>query len=136
MSRYRVSFCVTWKLNILLAFGTKFNSVPSSCFLFLILSTFVKLNLLFGWPGMNCLLDSPPFIQIRSMHLYGTLSRLACLFSYSLCDLLLFLNLICILDSMWQDPVKYPDNMSSNFKSFLKGLLNKVINEILSANHI
>ncbi|TVU15955.1 hypothetical protein EJB05_39500 [Eragrostis curvula] len=25
-----------------------------------------------------------------------------------------------------KDPVKYPDNMSSNFKSFLKGLLNKV----------
>lgn len=25
-----------------------------------------------------------------------------------------------------QDPVKYPDNMSSNFKSFLQGLLNKV----------
>lgn len=27
---------------------------------------------------------------------------------------------------MFQDPVKYPDNMSPNFKSFLKGLLNKV----------
>lgn len=25
-----------------------------------------------------------------------------------------------------KDPVKYPDNMSPNFKSFLKGLLNKV----------
>lgn len=25
-----------------------------------------------------------------------------------------------------QDPVKYPDDMSTNFKSFLKGLLNKV----------
>jgi hypothetical protein len=34
--------------------------------------------------------------------------------------------------SSWisQDPVKYPDNMSANFKSFLKGLLNKVINGI------
>lgn len=26
----------------------------------------------------------------------------------------------------WQDPVKYPENMSAHFKSFLKGLLNKV----------
>ena len=28
---------------------------------------------------------------------------------------------------MHQDPVKYPDNMSSTFQSFLKGLLNKVL---------
>lgn len=28
---------------------------------------------------------------------------------------------------MLQDPVKYPENMSPNFKSFLKGLLNKVV---------
>ena len=33
---------------------------------------------------------------------------------------------------IWQDPVKYPDNMSANFKSFLKGLLNKVTNGICS----
>ena len=26
-----------------------------------------------------------------------------------------------------QDPVKYPDSISPNFKSFLKGLLNKVV---------
>lgn len=26
-----------------------------------------------------------------------------------------------------QDPVKYPEDMSPNFKSFLKGLLNKVV---------
>ena len=31
---------------------------------------------------------------------------------------------------MQQDPVKYPDNMSAHFKSFLKGLLNKVIDVI------
>ncbi|KAL2326660.1 hypothetical protein Fmac_025718 [Flemingia macrophylla] len=30
-----------------------------------------------------------------------------------------------ITSSMIQDPVKYPDRMSPNFKSFLKGLLNK-----------
>ena len=26
----------------------------------------------FGWPGMNCLLDSPRFIQTQFMHLYDT----------------------------------------------------------------
>ncbi|RAL46323.1 hypothetical protein DM860_015316 [Cuscuta australis] len=31
-----------------------------------------------------------------------------------------------------KDPVKYPDNMSANFKSFLKGLLNKVPHNRLS----
>ncbi|CAH9099357.1 unnamed protein product [Cuscuta epithymum] len=31
-----------------------------------------------------------------------------------------------------KDPVKYPDNMSANFKSFLKGLLNKVPQNRLS----
>lgn len=31
-----------------------------------------------------------------------------------------------MLNATFQDPVKYPDNMSLNFKSFLKGLLNKV----------
>lgn len=31
-----------------------------------------------------------------------------------------------IYKSSFQDPVKYPENMSSNFKSFLRGLLNKV----------
>ena len=31
-----------------------------------------------------------------------------------------------------QDPVKYPDDMSLNFKSFLKGLLNKVPQNRLS----
>jgi len=36
----------------------------------------IKLNLLFGCPCMHCLLHSPLFIQIRSMHLSGTLSRL------------------------------------------------------------
>ena len=51
---------------------------------------YIKLNLLFGWPGMNCLLDSPLFIQIRSMHLSGTLSRLPGLFS---CFILLCLHL-------------------------------------------
>jgi hypothetical protein len=30
-----------------------------------------------------------------------------------------------------QDPVKYPDSISPNFKSFLKGLLNKVCPEDL-----
>jgi hypothetical protein len=53
------------------------------CFVFDNLS--IKLNLLFGWPGTNCLLDSPLFIQIRSMHLSGTLSRLPGLFSYFIC---------------------------------------------------
>ncbi len=37
----------------------------------------LKLTFLVGWSGMNYLLDSPLFIQIQSMHLYGTLSRLA-----------------------------------------------------------
>lgn len=36
------------------------------------------------------------------------------------------------LSVSWQDPVKYPDNMSANFKSFLKGLLNKVLTDIFS----
>lgn len=31
-----------------------------------------------------------------------------------------------MLNATFQDPVKYPDNMSQNFKSFLRGLLNKV----------
>jgi hypothetical protein len=37
-----------------------------------------------------------------------------------------------MLSSMQQDPVKYPDNMSANFKNFLKGLLNKVITCIVT----
>lgn len=32
-----------------------------------------------------------------------------------------------IICAILQDPVKYPDTMSPNFKSFLKGLLNKVL---------
>ncbi|CAL1409702.1 unnamed protein product [Linum trigynum] len=35
-----------------------------------------------------------------------------------------------------KDPVKYPDNMSSNFKSFLKGLLNKSPQNRLSWPHL
>lgn len=35
-----------------------------------------------------------------------------------------------------QDPVKYPDNMSSAFKSFLKGLLNKTPNQRLTWPHL
>ncbi|GJN33488.1 hypothetical protein PR202_gb22093 [Eleusine coracana subsp. coracana] len=35
-------------------------------------------------------------------------------------------NILIGKGSVVKDPVKYPDNMSSNFKSFLKGLLNKV----------
>ncbi len=31
-----------------------------------------------------------------------------------------------------KDPVKFPDNMSPDFKSFLKGLLNKIPSERLS----
>lgn len=30
------------------------------------------------------------------------------------------------VNATFQDPVKYPDDMSQNFKNFLKGLLNKV----------
>ena len=32
-----------------------------------------------------------------------------------------------MFNAVFQDPVKYPDNMSQNFKSFLRGLLNKVV---------
>jgi len=30
-----------------------------------------------------------------------------------------------LIDLIIKDPIKYPDNMSSDFKDFLKGLLNK-----------
>ncbi|URD91252.1 hypothetical protein MUK42_10526 [Musa troglodytarum] len=35
-------------------------------------------------------------------------------------------NILIGAGSVVKDPVKYPENMSANFKSFLKGLLNKV----------
>ena len=50
---------------------------------------------------------------------------------YLLFEFLLLKKLIYALSAPWQDPVKYPDNMSANFKSFLKGLLNKVLTDIL-----
>lgn len=34
---------------------------------------------------------------------------------------------VLITNWMIQDPVKYPDSMTPSFKSFLKGLLNKVV---------
>jgi serine/threonine protein kinase len=64
--------------------------LPYQCVLFLLfilhnnlltllfhgLSTFIKLNILFCWPGTSCLLVSHPFIQIQYTHLYDTLLRL------------------------------------------------------------
>jgi fused-like protein len=72
----------------------------------------------------------PPFYTnsvyalIRHIVKVGLLT--ACFQIFALCFFNFFL--IYALSALWQDPVKYPDNMSANFKSFLKGLLNKVLN--------
>ena len=79
----------------------------------------------------------PPFytnsVYALIRHIVKVTTYHAYLVIYSIifiCDLLLFSKLIYILSLMQQDPVKYPDNMSAHFKSFLKGLLNKVIDVI------
>ncbi|RZR94796.1 hypothetical protein BHM03_00023551, partial [Ensete ventricosum] len=51
-----------------------------------------------------------------SLTLLGCFSRILC-YAY---------GLIFYFSGLCKDPVKYPENMSANFKSFLKGLLNKV----------
>jgi fused len=40
-------------------------------------------------------------------------------------------SIYTLIQLIVKDPVKYPDNMSFEFKSFLKGLLNKAPNERL-----
>lgn len=49
-------------------------------------------------------------------------------------------NLYSLIQLIVKDPVKFPDNMSPDFKSFLKGLLNKAPNDRLAwpdlLNHV
>ena len=55
-------FLVLWELILLLLCGGRFDFI-----------CFHQANFtFFGWPGMNCLLDSPRFIQTQFMHLYDT----------------------------------------------------------------
>jgi hypothetical protein len=71
------------------------------------------------------------------MHLYDTLLRLVfyCLFP-NICSLNFAVSSFYhMLSLSWQDPVKYPDNMSANFKNFLKGLLNKVLTDFFPTMH-
>ena len=41
-------------------------------------------------------------------------------------------SIYSLINLIVRDPVKYPDNMSADFKSFLQGLLNKTPSERLS----